>query len=136
MNRDRAVPPFVQGLTGIHPGMLMDAPAFQHIAEELRSRLEGRVLVAHDASFDWHFVSAELEEATGRVPDLPRLCTLRLARALVPRLRRRNLDAVAAYYGIPFSSGIARTETRPRLPGLCCVSLTRPPDRGSGIWTG
>lgn len=96
-----AVPPFVQGLTGIHPGMLPDAPAFRHIAEELHGRLEGRVLVAHNTAFDWHFASAQLDEATGRVPDLPRLCTLRLACILVPWLRRRNLDAVAAYYGIP-----------------------------------
>lgn len=101
VNPERAVPPFVQGLTGIHPGMLPDAPAFRHIAEELRGRLEGRVLVAHNAAFDWHFVSAQLEEVTGRVPDLPRLCTQRLARTFVPWLRRRNLDAVAAYYGIP-----------------------------------
>ena len=101
VNPDRPVPPFVQGLTGIHPWMLMDAPLFQHIVEELCRRLEGRVLVAHNAVFDWHFVSAQLEEATGCVPDLPRLCTLRLARALVPWLRQRHLDAVAAYYCIP-----------------------------------
>ena len=101
VNPGRPVPPFVQGLTGIHPGMVMDAPAFEHVAEELRRRLEGRVFVTHNAAFDWHFVSAELVEATGCVPDVRRLCTVRLARSLLPRLRRRNLDAMTAYYGIP-----------------------------------
>ncbi|MFW5905141.1 MAG: PolC-type DNA polymerase III, partial [bacterium] len=51
-------------------------------------------------SFDWGFVSSQLAEAVGEVPDGPRLCTVRMARRLVPGLRKRNLDAVTAHYGI------------------------------------
>ena len=101
VNPGRPVPQFVQGLTGIHAGLVADAPAFEHVADEVHRRLEGRVFVAHNAAFDWHFVSAELVEATGRVPEVPRLCTVRLVRSLIPRLKRRNLDAVTAHYGIP-----------------------------------
>jgi DNA polymerase-3 subunit epsilon len=100
INPGRPVDPYVQRLTGIRPGMVMDAPTFEHVAEEVHSRLEGRVFVAHNVAFDWHHVSGELAEATGRVPDVQRLCTVRLVRCLLPRLHRRNLDEVSRHYGI------------------------------------
>lgn len=80
--------------------MVWAAPHFDHIAGELHDRLEGRVFVAHNAAFAWHFVSTELSEAIGQVPDVARLCTVRLTRTLVPRLRRRNLDAVSAHFEV------------------------------------
>ena len=80
--------------------MVWAAPHFDHIAGELHDRLEGRVFVAHNAAFDWRFVSTELSEAMGQVPDVARLCTVRLTRTLVPRLRRRNLDAVSAHFEV------------------------------------
>ena len=101
INPGRPVDPYVQRLTGIRPGMVVDAPTFEHVAEEVHRRLEGRVFVAHNAAFDWHHVSGELAEATGRAPEVRRLCTVRLVRSLLPRLQRRNLDEVSRHYGIP-----------------------------------
>ena len=46
-------------------------------------------------------MSRELTDATGDAPDVPRLCTVRLARRLVPELRRRNLDVVCRHFGVP-----------------------------------
>ncbi|MBW3533954.1 MAG: 3'-5' exonuclease [Gemmatimonadetes bacterium] len=100
VNPGRPVSPFVAGLTGIHDRMLAVAPAFEHVAPELWDRLDGRVFVAHNAAFDWRFVSAQLGEALGDRPDCPRLCTIRMVRRLVPRLRRRNLDAVSRHFGV------------------------------------
>ncbi len=101
VNPGRGVPPFVESLTGIRTDMLRSAPPFDHVAEEVQRRLQGRVFVAHNANFDWRFVSTELAEVLGEVPDVPRLCTVRLVRALLPRLKRRNLDAVTQHFGIP-----------------------------------
>ena len=58
------------------------------------------MFVAHNVGFDWRFVSSELTEATGQAPAVARLCTVKLVRCLLPRLRRRNLDAVSAHFGI------------------------------------
>ena len=58
------------------------------------------MFVAHKARFDWGFVSRQLVEALGEVPDVERLCTVQMARRLIPRLRRRNLDAVTRHFGI------------------------------------
>jgi len=80
---------------------VVEAPFFEDVAEELFQRLDGRVFVAHNVSFDGRFVSAQLGDALGQVPGGPRLCTVQLARRLVPELPRRNLDAVASHFGIP-----------------------------------
>jgi len=39
--------------------MLKEAPAFEDIAELLMSKLDGRVLVAHNARFDYGFLKNE-----------------------------------------------------------------------------
>jgi DNA polymerase-3 subunit epsilon len=101
VNPGRWLPSGVQHLTGITEEMLRAAPYFDHVALEVSDRLEGRVFVAHNAAFDWRFVSAELARAVGAVPVVPRLCTLRMTRRLVPGLRRRNLDALSQHFAVP-----------------------------------
>jgi DNA polymerase III epsilon subunit family exonuclease len=94
------MPPFVMGLTGITDGMLRDRPVFAEVAADVLAVLGGRVFVAHNARFDWAFVSAELKRTCDRVLWGPRLCTVRLTRRLVPELRARGLDQVTQYFGI------------------------------------
>lgn len=100
LNPGRSIPPIVTSLTGITARMVEGAPYFEHIADLVLERLEGRVFVAHNAQFDRGFVRAELIEALGEAPPLTPLCTVQLARGLLPRLRRRNLDALTNHFGI------------------------------------
>jgi DNA polymerase-3 subunit epsilon len=100
VNPGRRIPSVVAGLTGISQAMVDQAPYFEDVAEEVLSRLEGRVFVAHNVTFDWRFVSAELLRALGDAPELVRLCTVRMVRRLTPALRHRNLDVVARHFGV------------------------------------
>lgn len=100
LNPGQAVPREITALTGITPDMVREAPYFDHVADEIERRLEGRVFVAHNATFDWSFVSAELLRAQSDAPRMPRLCTVRMCRRLVPQLRHRNLDVVSRHFGI------------------------------------
>jgi DNA polymerase-3 subunit epsilon len=100
VNPGRVMPWGVERLTGITDEMLAGAPWFDHIAPLVAARLEGRVFVGHNVLFDWRFVSQQLADAVGAVPSVKRLCTIRLARFLLPKLRRRNLDALSRHYGI------------------------------------
>jgi len=101
VNPGRSIPRRIQSLTGITPRMVSGAPYFDEVAEAVLERLEGRTFVAHNARFDWGFVRPHLGDAIGRVPETRPLCTVRMARRLVPELKRRNLDAVTTYYGVP-----------------------------------
>lgn len=100
VNPGRVIPPRVSQLTGITNEMVESAPFCDQVAEELARRLEGRVFVAHNVSFDWGFIANEMVSATGEVPEVKRLCTVKMARRLVPGLRRRNLDSLTSRFGI------------------------------------
>jgi len=94
------LPPFVTRLTGISDAAVRGAPRFEEIADAVLASLAGSVFVAHSVRFDWGFVAAELERTRGLVLQGPRVCTVRLARRLLPPLDRRNLDTVADFLGI------------------------------------
>jgi DNA polymerase-3 subunit epsilon len=104
VNPGRSIPPRISELTGITEDMVAGAPFFDEIAEDLFEWLEGRVFVAHNASFDWRFVHHELTGTLGYAPSGPRLCTVQLARRLAPQLARRDLDSLAAHFGVPIHS--------------------------------
>jgi DNA polymerase-3 subunit epsilon len=103
VNPGRPIPYFITGLTGIDDAMVRDAPRFSEIAGELAQHLVGRVFVAHNARFDWGFLSAEYTRIANASLDSladQQLCTVRLARRFLAHLPRRNLDAVANHYGV------------------------------------
>jgi DNA polymerase-3 subunit epsilon len=88
------------------------------------------VLVAHNAAFDLGHLNAAGESTLGRRLDRAALCTLRLARRLLPEVRRRGLDAVAAALGI---SCLGRHRALPdaRIAAeILCVLLERAAARG------
>src|SRR6185295_8108160 len=53
-----------------------------------------------NARFDWRFLTMEFERALRRPLVGRSLCTVKLAKKMLPQLRRRNLDALSAFYGI------------------------------------
>lgn len=101
VNPGRSIPPRIQGLTGITNRMVAEAPYFTGIAPTVQGSLEGRIFVAHNVSFDWGFISRELNEAVGDAPSVPRLCTVRLGRLLAPEVRRFGLDYLTDHFRIP-----------------------------------
>ncbi len=100
VNPERPIPSFISSLTNISWDMVRDAPCFREIAHNVERMLEGRVFVAHNASFDWRFISWELERATGIPPEGRVLCTVRLARKVVPEIASRSLDSLAYFFGL------------------------------------
>jgi len=93
------VTPFITGLTGIDDDMVADAPEFSHLAEELRSRLAGKLFVAHNARFDYGFLKAEFARL-GVDFRATVLCTVKLSRKLFPQHHRHNLDTLIERHGI------------------------------------
>ena len=100
VNPQRPIPHFVTALTHITWDMVKDAPTFEQVAPRLMSALSGHVFTAHNAKFDWRFVSTEILRATGNRIQGRQLCTVKLAKRLLPQLPRRSLDHLAQYYGV------------------------------------
>jgi DNA polymerase-3 subunit epsilon len=93
------IPPFIQQLTGITDDMVRGAPTFESIAADLFARLEGKLFIAHNASFDRGFLRNEFQRAGYAFnPDV--LCTVRLSRALFPAEKRHGLDALVERHAL------------------------------------
>ncbi|MBP0591464.1 GIY-YIG nuclease family protein [Paraburkholderia sp. LEh10] len=93
------IPPFIQQLTGITDDMVRGAPAFESIAADLFARLDGKLFIAHNASFDRGFLRSEFQRAGFAFnPDM--LCTVRLSRALFPTEKRHGLDALVERHAL------------------------------------
>jgi len=99
VNPETTIPAAIQALTGISNDMVAGAPRFGTLAEELLARLEGRVLVAHNARFDYGFLRHEFERA-GLAYRAKTLCTVRLSRRLYPEHARHNLDSLIARHAL------------------------------------
>ena len=93
------ISPFIQQHTGISNAMVRQAPSFEEILEEVLARVDGRVLVAHNAPFDYGFLRHEFHRC-GITFSAGTLCTVRLSRALCPREKRHGLDALIQRFGL------------------------------------
>jgi DNA polymerase-3 subunit epsilon len=136
VNPGRPIPSFITGLTGIDDAMVKDAPRFGEIAGEFAQHMVGRVFVAHNARFDWNFLSAEYHRVASAPLDSltgDQLCTVRLARRFLAHLPRRNLDAVAHHYGVTID-GRHRAMGDARATAHVLVGLLKDAER-HGLYT-
>jgi DNA polymerase-3 subunit epsilon len=99
VNPERPIPRAICAITNITDEMVRHAPRFSDLAERVLGVLSGRVFVAHNARFDWNFLSAELRRSRALTLDGSRLCTVRLARRLVKGVRSCGLDNLCRFFG-------------------------------------
>jgi DNA polymerase III subunit epsilon len=106
------ISPFIAQYTGITNTMVFGKPSFEEVAPAISSFMLAAgspVFVAHNVQFDHGFISASYSRARQELPYgtlkhpaaiNPLLCTCKLARILLPTLKKRNLKAVADHFGI------------------------------------
>ncbi len=90
-------PVHIHGLT---PARLAGAPTFEEIAPQVGALLSKRVLVAHNAQFDYDFLAHEFARVRSWVPVSRRLCTLALNRLVGPATPDLKLGTLAEHYGV------------------------------------
>ncbi len=94
------IPRFVARLTSISDEMVDTAPPIEEVLPRFREFLGDAVMVAHNAQFDYAFLDFEFRRLFGIGLLNPVLCTLRMARKLLPSVRRRRLDLLADHFGL------------------------------------
>jgi DNA polymerase-3 subunit epsilon len=94
----RSIPARATQVHGITTGMVYDAPPEAEVLPRFREFLGDGVFTAHNLTFDEGFLRAALERQA--LPDLENdtLCTLRLARRLLPGLGSHKLGTLARFY--------------------------------------
>jgi len=101
VNPETPIPWFISRLTGITDDMVVGAPKFGDIADDLMRFIGGSVLVAHNSHFDIGFLNYEIAKVYGEYRlGNPSLCTVQLARCLIDEIENHKLKTVAEYYAI------------------------------------
>src|SRR5580704_11360199 len=93
------IPYFIQRLTGINNSMVANAPSFPEIAGQVFDLLQDKIFVAHNVNFDYSFVKHHLQSA-GYELDTKKLCTVRLARKVIPGMASYSLGKLTHQLGI------------------------------------
>jgi DNA polymerase III epsilon subunit family exonuclease len=111
---DVPLSPQASRITGITAAMLQDQPMLGAVLSNFFRFIEGSILCAHNAEFDWAFLRNSASRL-GYQLSWPCFCTLKMARALLPQLESKNLDTLAKHYQLEF-------EARHRSIGDCKVT--------------
>jgi DNA polymerase-3 subunit epsilon len=112
-----------QHVHGISAAEVRRAPEFAGIAGELAARLSGRVLVAHNLSFDLRFLSAEFARL-GHEFTASGLCTMQLAGRFLGA-PSRSLVACCEAAGVPMGTAHSALHDARAAAGLLVRCLDR-----------
>lgn len=102
VNPEIPIPRFVMALTGISNEMVKAAPLFSEVAPRWLEFAKDAVLIAHNAPFDTTFLNHEVARVyPGHRMINANLCTVKLARRVLPGLANYRLDTLADHFSIP-----------------------------------
>lgn len=99
LNPECYISPFFISLSGITNEMVADAPKFHEVAKKIIELTEGKIVVAHNVSFDYGFIKDEFS-SLGYSYKRETLCTVRLSRKLMPGKLSYNLGKLCESIGI------------------------------------
>ncbi len=90
----------ITALTGIDDEMVAHSPTAQEVAAPIFEFLGDGVFTAHNAPFDLGFVNSTLAKGKLEAIRNPVICTVKLARRLLPNLQSKSLGPVTKQLGI------------------------------------
>ncbi len=98
------------GMSSVHGIRSQDvaaAPEFGDIAGHIIDKLQGTVLVAHNARFEEQFLEAEFARLGMAFPRIPIFCTMQWARKADPIVPRRSLGFLMEYFDLEHDKNCA-----------------------------
>ncbi|WP_264523659.1 exonuclease domain-containing protein [Flavobacterium sp. N502536] len=102
VNPEIPIQPFVVKLTGINNAMLRSAPKFFEVAKRIIEITTDCIIVAHNASFDYRILRTEFRRL-GYNFEAKTLCTVELAKKLIPDQPSYSLGKLVRALGIPMA---------------------------------
>ncbi len=135
VNPQRSIPEEVQKVTGITHEMVEGKPTIDTLLDSFADFCGDDIIVAHNASFDFQFLAADIKKYETRAPRGLVLDTLSLARKTIPGLMNYKLGTIvqhlkintevfhraqhdATYCGHLFSNILKRMTVNGQLPSI------------------
>ena len=99
INPEKEISAFISTFTGITNSMVKNAPKFVEVADTILELLEGKIIVAHNARFDYNFIKSEFRRIN--IPFTQKnICTVQLSRKIFPQYKSHSLGNICKDLGI------------------------------------
>lgn len=99
INPEKEISGFISTFTGITNAMVKNAPKFEDVADTILELLEGKIIVAHNAKFDYNFIKSEFRRLN--IPFTQKsICTVQLSRKIFPSYKSHSLGNICRDLGI------------------------------------
>ena len=105
INPEMPIPREASRVSGITDDMVVDAPVFAKLGQQIREVLSDAILVAHNFGFDMAFLRAEMKRCGLSWPKTrAEVDTLPLAQRKMTDMRSFKLEVVAEKLGVPLDN--------------------------------
>ena len=94
------IPEEITKLTGIDNETVKDSPYLSEVLREFQEFAGLNTLIAHNVAFDIPFIKHHCNALFGKEINNATICTLKLARHLLPNIANHKLTTVAAHFGV------------------------------------
>lgn len=99
VNPEKKIDPFVIKLTGITNDMVANEAPFRKIAQNVSEILKDKIIVAHNADFDFQMLQKEFLDHGLSLPNA-KFCTVKAAKKALPNLSSYSLGNLCDYLNI------------------------------------
>jgi len=96
-----SIPGNITRITGISTSMVIGQPSAEIVMPQYKLFLADSIFVAHNIRFDLSFINSEFARIGLDPIENQGLCSLKLARRLLPGLRSKSLGNLARFFKIP-----------------------------------
>lgn len=97
---------------GIRAKDVEHKPNFAAMWERIRTHLDGKIVIAHNAAFDMSVLRSVLQTYNLAEPTFSYACTVKIARRVWPHLASYRLSALADHFAIAFEHHHALHDAR------------------------
>ena len=103
INPHQRIPWYIQKMTGITNSMVVNAPESNAVFKTIRKLFvqKNTFFIAHNSTFDWHFVYETFKRESIPINEISTICTLKLARKIIPKDVKKNVGSLANFFQIP-----------------------------------
>jgi DNA polymerase III epsilon subunit family exonuclease len=97
VNPKRSISSYVRRLTGINNAAVRQAPTWEEVMPQVLEKLQGTILVAHQAVFDYDCLNNEISRLTEHRLTNRYMCTVEMSRTLLPGSENYRLETLSQW---------------------------------------